>query len=162
MGIFIPSPSVCQGLPASDPVLLIRFLCTPNSLWPPDGAARAPQTCDYRLGLLVALRPDPFHPRNCNTTTSRLIAAFSKQTQGLGQECAPRPDRDFPRPMDTWCFAFLFLFQKKKKSPKTKLIKGGDRFSSQISESALLPNKRGERKGTGREVSSCREGKHVS
>lgn len=63
-----------------------------DSLWPPDGAARAPKTCDYREGLLAALTPDLFCPRNCNITTLEADdSSFSKQTQSLGQECTAQP-----------------------------------------------------------------------
>lgn len=141
-----------------------------DSLWPPDGAAGAPKTCDCREDLLVALKPDPFYPRNCNIATSEEAddSSFSNQTQSLGQECAPRacqnqgatqPDIDFLRTMDTWCFAFVFQKRKKKKEKPLENKTCNSRYSifSQISPSALLPDKRGDRKRTGKGVSALRE-----
>lgn len=127
-----------------------------DSLWPPDGATRAPKTCDSREGFSAALKTDPFYPRNCYITTSEADdSSFSKQTQGLGQECAQRPASDFPRTMDTWYF--VFLFQKRKSTHKTKLIKRGCSIFSQMHQSALLPNKRGEGKEIRKDVCVCRE-----
>ena len=52
---------------------------------------RLQKACDYREGFFAALKNDPFYPRNYNITTSEADdSSFSKQAQGLGQECAPR------------------------------------------------------------------------
>lgn len=70
-------------------------LCSESPPQPPDGAAMAPKTCDSPEGLLDALTPDPFYARMSNIPTSDADdSSFSKQTQSLGQECAPQPAKN--------------------------------------------------------------------
>lgn len=131
-----------------------------DSLWPPDGATRAPKTCDSREGFSAALKTDPFYPRNCNIATSKADdSSFSKQTRGLGQECASRPGSDFPRTVDTWYF--VFLLQKRKRAHETKLIKRGCSIFSQMRQSTLLPNKKGGGKEIRKDMCVCAEKKNT-
>lgn len=117
-----------------------------DSLWPPDGAAWAPQTRDCREGLFAALKPDPVYPRNCDIITSAEAddSSFSKQTPSLGQECTPRPAKIRERHGLTSIFqehlVFCFVFQKNKTKPKplkNKTCMSGYGIFNQISPSAL-------------------------